>query len=179
VLCEHLNKSVGPRVPIPNRDSQHVRLERAAQFCLRTPCEPSLLLRAEDGSRSGFMQLAQTILIVAVRFYRWIFSPAKDALFGPSAQCRFEPSCSAYAVEALEAHGACKGTWLALKRLGRCHPWGPFGADPVPPKRPARAAAHPAITAGPRAEDGSRSGDGKANTLVAVSSCTSGTADYI
>ena len=80
------------------------------------------------------MNLAQYILITGVRFYRWVLSPAKDVLFGPPARCRFEPSCSAYALDALHTHGACKGTWLALKRVARCHPWGPFGFDPVPPK---------------------------------------------
>ena len=80
------------------------------------------------------MNLAQHILIAAVRFYRWILSPAKDALFGPPARCRFDPSCSAYALDALRTHGACKGTWLAFKRVARCHPWGSFGFDPVPPK---------------------------------------------
>jgi hypothetical protein len=53
------------------------------------------------------------------------------ALFGPA--CRFAPSCSAYALEAIERHGAPRGTWLALKRIGRCHPWGGAGFDPVPP----------------------------------------------
>ena len=55
---------------------------------------------------------------------------------GPSAvlppTCRFAPSCSAYAIEALERHGAIRGSWLALKRLLRCHPWGGSGYDPVP-----------------------------------------------
>jgi putative membrane protein insertion efficiency factor len=47
-------------------------------------------------------------------------------------RCRFHPSCSAYALEALERHGAARGTWLAVKRVGRCHPWNPGGIDPVP-----------------------------------------------
>lgn len=48
--------------------------------------------------------------------------------------CRFHPSCSEYAIEALRTHGALRGGWLALKRIGRCHPWGRYGADPVPAK---------------------------------------------
>jgi uncharacterized protein len=56
-------------------------------------------------------------------------------------RCRFHPSCSAYALEALETHGAFRGLWLAIRRLGRCHPWGGGGVDPVPPntRSPMRA----------------------------------------
>ena len=49
-------------------------------------------------------------------------------------RCLFHPSCSAYALEALERHGAGRGLWLAIRRLGRCHPWGGGGLDPVPPE---------------------------------------------
>jgi uncharacterized protein len=49
-------------------------------------------------------------------------------------RCRFLPSCSGYAVEALRLHGALRGTWLAIRRVGRCHPWNPGGIDPVPPR---------------------------------------------
>ncbi|HEX5407677.1 MAG TPA: membrane protein insertion efficiency factor YidD [Pseudonocardiaceae bacterium] len=68
-------------------------------------------------------------LVVAVNFYRRWISP----LLPPS--CRFAPSCSAYAVEALLVHGALRGTWLAVRRLLRCGPWHPGGWDPVPPRR--------------------------------------------
>jgi uncharacterized protein len=50
-------------------------------------------------------------------------------------RCRFHPSCSAYALEALAQHGAVRGTWLATRRVARCHPWGGGGFDPVPPNR--------------------------------------------
>lgn len=54
---------------------------------------------------------------------------------GRPSPCRFTPTCSAYAIEAIERHGAWRGGWLALRRLGRCHPWGRFGLDPVPDER--------------------------------------------
>ena len=68
-------------------------------------------------------------LLAAVRFYQRAISPA----FPP--RCRFEPSCSAYAAEALEVHGAARGSWLAVKRLAKCAPWHPGGLDLVPAPR--------------------------------------------
>ncbi len=81
------------------------------------------------------MNAAQHVLVLGVRIYRWVISPAKAVLFGPLGRCRFTPSCSAYALEALQRHGALAGSWLALKRIGRCHPWGGCGHDPVPEKK--------------------------------------------
>lgn len=69
----------------------------------------------------------QKILITLVRGYRYAVSP----LLGNP--CRFHPSCSTYAEEAIAKHGAARGTWLAAKRLSRCHPWHAGGHDPVPP----------------------------------------------
>lgn len=69
------------------------------------------------------------VLVLPVRFYRRFVSP----LLPPT--CRFYPSCSAYAVEALTVHGALRGSWLTLRRLARCGPWHPGGMDPVPPRR--------------------------------------------
>ena len=68
-------------------------------------------------------------MIGAVRIYRRFVSP-----FMP-ARCRFVPSCSAYAVQALEEHGPVRGTWLTIRRLLRCQPFARCGFDPVPPKR--------------------------------------------
>lgn len=79
------------------------------------------------------MNLSQRILVLALHAYRWILSPLKLSVFGPLARCRFMPSCSQYAVEAIEAHGAWRGTGLTIRRLCRCHPWGGCGHDPVPP----------------------------------------------
>ena len=77
------------------------------------------------------MNPIQYILLALLRFYRWAISPVLTALAG-GAICRFEPSCSQYATEAVREHGALRGTWLTLKRLSRCHPWGGCGHDPVP-----------------------------------------------
>lgn len=72
--------------------------------------------------RSG----AVFILTLPILFYRNCISP-----FTPPA-CRFTPTCSAYAIEALRKHGPVKGSWLAIRRICRCHPWGGSGYDPVP-----------------------------------------------
>jgi putative membrane protein insertion efficiency factor len=77
----------------------------------------------------------QHILVGLVKLYRWTLSPMKVFFFGPFARCRFTPSCSAYACEALKTHGVLRGGWLATKRLCRCHPWGDWGPDPVPPRQ--------------------------------------------
>ncbi len=60
----------------------------------------------------------------------WLYRNAISPLLG--AHCRFQPTCSAYAEEALRTHGAFKGGWLVLRRISRCHPWGGSGYDPVP-----------------------------------------------
>ena len=64
--------------------------------------------------------------IVLIRFYQIVISPLTPAT------CRFAPTCSSYSKEALEKHGILKGSWLAIKRITSCHPWGKSGYDPVP-----------------------------------------------
>ena len=66
------------------------------------------------------------LLVGFVKFYQYCISPLTPA------SCRYSPTCSQYAVEALQKHGVLKGGWLALKRILRCHPWGGHGYDPVP-----------------------------------------------
>ena len=72
------------------------------------------------------------LLIGFLKLYRLLISP----LYGEV--CRYYPSCSAYALEAVQVHGSIKGSWLAMRRLARCHPWAPGGVDKVPPKKPPR-----------------------------------------
>lgn len=67
------------------------------------------------------------LLILPIRFYQRCISPLLPAV------CRYSPTCSNYAVQAIQVHGPVKGTWMAIKRIGRCNPWGGFGYDPVPP----------------------------------------------
>lgn len=84
------------------------------------------------------MPLAPTglarLLVAGVHGYQAVLSPALHALAGPGCGCRFTPSCSHYAVEALTLHGPVLGTALTARRLLRCHPWGSSGIDLVPPK---------------------------------------------
>ncbi|CAD5912244.1 Putative membrane protein insertion efficiency factor [Planktothrix agardhii] len=72
--------------------------------------------------------MIKTLLITLIRGYRLLISP----LFPPV--CRFHPTCSQYAIEAIETFGIVSGSWLALKRILRCHPYHPGGYDPIPPK---------------------------------------------
>jgi putative membrane protein insertion efficiency factor len=69
------------------------------------------------------------VLLALIRGYRLLLSPFLGM------NCRFYPTCSTYAIEAVEQHGAIRGTWLAVKRILKCHPWHPGGFDPVPPAR--------------------------------------------
>src|SRR5437773_7836881 len=64
-----------------------------------------------------------------IRIYQWTLSPFLRLLCGPNSGCRFSPTCSAYFLEAVEAHGVLHGSWLGLKRLARCQPWGGSGCE--------------------------------------------------
>ncbi|HVN41718.1 MAG TPA: membrane protein insertion efficiency factor YidD [Steroidobacteraceae bacterium] len=75
----------------------------------------------------------RTLLIALIQLYRWFVSP----LLGQN--CRFYPTCSCYAQESLARHGVLRGSWLAARRICRCHPWNPGGYDPVPDAPPASA----------------------------------------
>jgi putative membrane protein insertion efficiency factor len=71
------------------------------------------------------MSLVARAMTVAIRLYQ-------RARTGRPSPCRYWPSCSQYAIEAIERHGAARGGWLATRRISRCHPWGGHGVDPVP-----------------------------------------------
>jgi uncharacterized protein len=86
-----------------------------------------------DGRQAGMRPSAGAWLLLAlIGGYRRFVSP----LLAP--RCRFAPSCSAYALEAVQEHGALRGSWLAVRRVARCHPFNGGGFDPVPPRRAGR-----------------------------------------
>jgi len=72
--------------------------------------------------------MLKKLFILPIKFYQYAISP----LLGPT--CRFQPTCSHYMVGAIQEWGVIKGIWLGLKRISKCHPWGPHGHDPVPKK---------------------------------------------
>lgn len=78
------------------------------------------------------MNALRRFVTLPIRFYQRFVSPWTPA------SCRFRPTCSAFAVEAIETHGVLRGGWLALRRLLRCHPFSEPGFDPVPPRTPRR-----------------------------------------
>lgn len=79
------------------------------------------------------------LLVALLKAYRMLISPVYGDV------CRYYPSCSAYALEAVQAHGAVKGSWLTVRRIGRCHPWATGGPDPVPARFTWRAPSAAAI----------------------------------
>ena len=75
------------------------------------------------------IEVIKKIYTFPIKLYQWFISP----ILGPS--CRYSPSCSHYMLQAIDEWGIFRGTWIGLKRIGRCHPWGGHGDDPVPKKK--------------------------------------------
>jgi uncharacterized protein len=84
------------------------------------------------GKARFYSALMLAFVRLFVRIYQYTLSPVLSSICGPSSGCRFTPTCSAYFLEAVERHGLRQGSWLGLKRLARCQPWGRAGHDPVP-----------------------------------------------
>jgi uncharacterized protein len=85
-----------------------------------------------SGAWSFVLGILGVGIITVIRLYQVLLSPVLTFIFGPTAGCRYTPTCSCYAREAVQTHGAIRGSWLAAKRVCRCHPWGGHGEDPVP-----------------------------------------------
>jgi putative membrane protein insertion efficiency factor len=90
------------------------------------------------------------LIRLAIRGYQIFLNPVLKALGGPNSGCRFQPTCSNYFLQAVESHGSLRGSWLGIRRIFRCHPWGGYGYDPVPPEQDAES-RHPHRPAGPDA----------------------------
>jgi len=84
---------------------------------------------ADRPGAEGPMSLLALPLILLVRLYQIMLSPVMGG------HCRFQPTCSVYSLQALRTHGALRGSWLTLRRITRCHPWGGCGYDPVPERK--------------------------------------------
>ncbi len=83
------------------------------------------------------------VIRILIRFYQKLISPAIHFIGGPNSGCRFTPTCSEYFLEAVETHGVLRGSWMGLRRIGRCQPWGGCGHDPVPPRKATTTLANP------------------------------------
>ena len=121
---------VGHCLYLPFRPADGIfRNRREGEDCFGAYCGESYRVGCEYGSRSAYeamKRLLSYLLLLPIYFYRKCISPMT------SPSCRFTPTCSQYAVEAIKKHGPFKGLYLAVKRILRCHPWGGSGYDPVP-----------------------------------------------
>jgi len=89
---------------------------------------------SEAGSVIRHSSFGIRLMTLAIRAYQLTISPVQTFLFGPTGGCRFTPTCSQYAMDAIHVHGVLAGGALAARRICRCHPWGGCGHDPVPEK---------------------------------------------
>jgi len=103
------------------------------------------------------------LIVFLIHVYRWTLKPFLHVLSGGMGGCRYEPGCSQYCLEAVQRHGAGKGLWLGICRIGRCHPWGGSGYDPVPDATDLRKEG----TAPPLIERKERCGNSQRSTLNA------------
>lgn len=102
---------------------------------------PSLVVRTGRLLAS----LPARVLLGSIWLYRRTLSPTLPVFFGPTCGCRFHPTCAVYAADAVRTHGACRGAWLAIRRLLKCHPLHAGGFDPVPPRADRRPRRRPAV----------------------------------
>jgi hypothetical protein len=99
----------------------------------RAPAPAGLPAARRPGGVSGTLR---RLAVLPIGLYRRFISPLK-----PAPTCRFHPTCSAYAQDAILTHGVLRGGWMAVRRIAKCHPWHPGGLDPVPPAGTRRAGA--------------------------------------
>ena len=117
--------------------------DRIATGGIATPAFAGLRRGRPGLQLHATMNPVRVILELLLRAYQRVVSPILTTIFGPLGfGCRYEPTCSQYALEAIQTHGVLRGSGLAARRLCRCHPWGGSGPDPVPPRAPHADAAH-------------------------------------
>ena len=127
------------RNEIPARNNLNYSCLLLILYCLKQPMEDHPIRAQRNKNITLWKSLWRAlwkairfvlvgILIIPVKLYQWLISPMLPRT------CRYHPTCSAYAIEALKVHGPLKGLFLGTKRILSCHPWGGEGYDPVPPK---------------------------------------------